>query len=63
MATTPKKISSPVLRNYVRLLGPNSIAADCLRQHEQNVAEGYKSTIYMRNNDFKVERGEKRRTR
>lgn len=60
MAIAPKKISSPVLRNYVRLLGPNSLAAACLRQHEQNVAEGYKSTIYMTNNSFKVERGQPR---
>lgn len=61
MAFNPKRVSTPVLRRYVGLLGPNSLAADCLRQHEQNVAEGYKSTIYMLNNGFKVERGAKRR--
>jgi hypothetical protein len=61
MPRAPKKVSLPTLRRYVGLLGANSLAADCLRQHEQNMADGYKSTIYMLNNGFKVERGEQRR--
>ena len=49
-----KIITQSTLGKYVNLLGRGSIAEEAMRHYVAKKDEGYKPTIYLRNNGFAV---------